>query len=88
MLPKSNTHLRLIVDTLPASDEFKEHLERYIRPLVIKGVPSMVNDLRRIIYRDEAKTKILGDLLQSMSDQMEKSMTLKEGDEEEQDPTV
>lgn len=58
-----------------------------MKPLVIKGVPSLVNDLQAL-YEDEAKAKILGDLLHSMNDSMEEAMCLHPDDEEEQDPTV
>jgi len=53
-----------------------------MKPLVIKGVPSLVNDLQAL-YEDEAKAKILGDLLHSMNDSMEEAMCLHPDDEEE-----
>jgi tetratricopeptide (TPR) repeat protein len=88
VLPKSNSHLRLIVDCLPASSTFRDHLIQYMRPLVIKGVPSLINDLRKSIYCDAEKTKIIGEVLLQMNKCMESEMCLDERDEEEQDPTV
>lgn len=46
VLPKSNTHVRLLIDSLPAGDVFKQKFIKYIKPLVIKGVPSVINDLK------------------------------------------
>jgi len=40
------------------------------------------------VYKDAAKSAILGDVLLSMCDNMEKEMALSPEDEEEQDPTV
>ena len=77
-----------MVDHLPAGDDFKASLLSYMRPLLVKGVPSLINELRSVIYSDPAKTEILGSLLTSMNAQMERDMSLDEEDEEEQDPTV
>lgn len=58
-----------------------------MRPQVIKGVSSVVNELRSL-YQDKEKAKILGEVLSSMSETMEQEMALSPEDEEEQDPTV
>jgi N-alpha-acetyltransferase 15/16, NatA auxiliary subunit len=87
VLPKSNTHVRLAVDLLPAGPSFKEKLEKFIRPLIIKGVPSLINDMKQL-YKDSGKATILGELLSSMNTSMQESMKLDSKDEEEQDPTV
>ena len=50
VLPKSNTHLRLMIDVLHAGPLFKEKLEKFVRPLIIKGVPSLINDLKKTVY--------------------------------------
>lgn len=53
MLPKSNTHMRLLIEVLSASTpEWKEMLVKYIKPMIVKGVPSVINDLKSSIYKD------------------------------------
>jgi hypothetical protein len=88
VLPKSNTHLRLLIDYLPAGPTFRDNLQKYMQPLIVKGVPSLINDLRKTIYTDKDKTQAVGDILQGMIAQMEKDMTLSAEDSSEQDPTV
>ena len=78
-LPKSNTHVRLLIDHIPAGEMFKQKFIKYARPMIIKGVPSMINDLKTM-YGDEAKVKIIGETIKSMSECMEKSMCLEEKD--------
>lgn len=87
--PKSNTPLRIILKCAPAdSPIFEEKLKQYLRPLLIKGVPSVINDLK-LFYRDDPKkAAILGSILDDMSECMEACMCLSKDDEEEQDPTV
>lgn len=84
---KSNTPSKVALDLLKAGPVFKERLAAYIRPQVIKGVSSLVNELRTL-YQDSGKAKILGEVLGSMCDSMENEMSLSPEDEEEQDPTV
>ena len=86
-LPKSNTHVRLCVDLLPAGPEFERKLEQYLRPLLIKGVPSMINELK-VLYKTPLKADILGKLLLRWNENMEKNMSLDGKTEDEQDPTV
>lgn len=62
-------------------------MEAYIRPLLIKGVPSIMMDLREF-YNDQAKVTIIGNYLSASVESMEREMTLREGDDDEQDPTV
>ncbi len=66
---------------------FREYLEQYIRPLLIKGVPSVMMDLREF-YNDKAKVAIIGNYLSEAVQSMEQEMTLRQGDDDEQDPTV
>jgi tetratricopeptide (TPR) repeat protein len=87
VLPKSNTHLRLAIELLSPGLGFFDKLEKYIRPLIIKGVPSLINDLKKL-YKDMDKTKILGEMLQKMCKSMETSRVLDSKDDVEQDPTV
>ena len=87
--PKVNKPLRLLVDKLPADHKrYREFLVQYIKPQIIKGVPSMINDLKIFYKSDEAKAKLIGEILESMMTQMDKNMHLEEADEEEHDPTV
>ena len=44
-LPRVTSHLRLGIRYLQG-DDFSEFLARYTRPLLIKGVPSMMQDLK------------------------------------------
>jgi N-alpha-acetyltransferase 15/16, NatA auxiliary subunit len=84
---KSNTADRVALDLLKAGPVFKDRLAKYIRPLVIKGVSSLINELRTL-YLNAEKTKILGEVLLAMSESMEKEMVLNPEDEKECDPTV
>lgn len=87
--PKSNTPLRIVLRHAPAdSPVFKETLIKYLRPQLIKGVPSVINDLKVFYKEDPAKAAILGTLLDEMSASMEECMCLSNDDEEELDPTV
>ena len=45
LLPRINSHIRIALRYLQG-DEFSEFLARYTRPLLIKGVPSMMKDLK------------------------------------------
>ena len=76
-----------MIKILGAGDVFKAKLITYMRPLLIKGVLSLINGMKWV-YKDAAKSTILGDLLNSMCQNMEKEMALSPEDEEEQDPTV
>jgi len=87
VLPKSSHHTKIIVTHLEAGEDFKQRFYEHVKPQLIKGVPSMINDFR-ILYKQEGKAKIIGDLLLELCDNMEKEMVLKLDDKEEQDPTV
>ena len=81
--------MRIILKCAPAdSPLFKEKLIQYLRPQLIKGVPSVINDLK-IFYKEEpAKAVVLGSILEEMNASMDDNMTLSKDDEEELDPTV
>ena len=49
---------------------FTEYLEQYLRPLLIKGVPSMMQDLREF-YDDSEKVEIIGRFLTDSCNSME-----------------
>lgn len=62
--PKNTKALRVMIDLLPGDHpSFKESLLKYIKPLIIKGVPSVVNDLKSFYRHQPQKAVILGDLL-------------------------
>ena len=56
--PKTNSHLRIGLRYL-YGDNFNSYLDRYMRPLIIKGVPSLIMDLREF-YDIPEKVEILG----------------------------
>ena len=85
--PKSNSPMRLLLNELEAGEDFKNYMTKYIRPLIVKGVPSVINDMKTL-YKDQAKAKIIGDILLQMSENMEKDMVISKEDEQELDPTV
>ena len=84
--PRISAHLRLGLRYL-TGDSFTEYLETYMRPMLIKGVPSMMMDMREF-YDQPDKVKRINDFLVTCIASMESDMTLKAGDEQEQDPTV
>jgi hypothetical protein len=86
-LPKSNAHVRLALDLISAGPVFEQKLLKYMRPLVIKGVPSLIRALRTL-YQDEAKRDTIGKYLLQMCESMEQERVLFKDDEQEQDPTV
>lgn len=87
--PKTTHPLRLILKWAPADSAiFKDSLVKYLKPLVIKGVPSLINDLKIFYKESPEKAAVLGSVIDAMSDSMEKQMVLCPEDEEELDPTV
>jgi len=62
VLPKSNTHTRLAIDLLKAGPAFEQKLIKFVRPLIIKGVPSTINDMRKL-YQDADKAAAIGKVL-------------------------
>ena len=85
-LPKSTTHLRLQLKLL-SGERFERKLWSYAKPLIVKGAPALLIDLKADIYKDTAKTQAVEKLILNNLASMEKSNTLV-GEEEEQDPTV
>lgn len=75
LLPKSNTHTRLALDLLKPGPQFEEKLKKYMRPMVIKGVPSIITELKSL-YKDQGKVEIIENYLKSMLENMEKGMVL------------
>jgi N-alpha-acetyltransferase 15/16, NatA auxiliary subunit len=85
--PRVNTPLLFLIKILGSGDLFRTKLIAYMRPMLIKGVVSLINGMKWI-YRDTTKSAILTEVLTSMCANMEKEMALFPEDEEEQDPTV
>ena len=79
--PKTNAHLRLGLRYL-TGDSFSEYLETYMRPLMIKGVPSLMMDMREF-YNQPDKVQRIDAFLTSCITSMENEMTLRGGDEDE-----
>lgn len=84
--PKVNAHQRIALKFLDG-DDFTKILDDYIRPLLIKGAPAVLQDLKEF-YNDSAKVQAIEKLLFSYLDSMNKQMTLAPSDKEELDPTV
>jgi len=68
-------------------EDFAVILRRYVRGLLAKGAPSVMQDLREF-YEDVAKVAIIESLLLGWLANMDKQMTFEDDDLEEQDPTV
>ena len=58
-----------------------------MRPMLIKGVPSLLMDMKEF-YNQPEKVQRIESYLQGALASMEEEMTLRQGDDEEQDPTV
>lgn len=63
-------------------DDFADLLKQFVRPLLIKGVPSVMNNLKEF-YTNDAKIAQIKDLLFSYLASMDKTMTLEESDTQE-----
>ena len=86
-LPKVNSHLRVCLRYVQG-DDFSEILAKYARPLLIKGVPSLMQDLKEF-YNQPDKADRIGKCISGYLTSMELEMTLSpDKEEEEQDPTV
>jgi hypothetical protein len=62
--------------------DFAEVLAKYVRPLLVKGAPAVMQDLREL-YSDSGKSEAIEALLLGYLESMEESMTLSADDEEE-----
>lgn len=79
--PRVNAHHRVGLRYL-WGDNFAEFLELYLRPLIIKGVPSVMESLKEFYVIPEKVTQI-ETYLNSAIASMEAEMTLTPGDDEE-----
>lgn len=86
-LPKATAHHRLQLNYLQG-ELFREKFIQYATPLIIKGVPPTIQDVKEL-YVDSDKVRIIGEVMNSMLNQMGTNNTLfGKPDEEEHDPTV
>ncbi len=86
-LPKATAHQRILLKLI-SGEKFKERLWKYARPLIVKGAPALIFDLKSDICRgDNGKAQIMENMLLANLESMEKQMTLV-GEDQEQDPTV
>lgn len=60
--PRANAHSRVLLKVL-TGDLFREKLYEYALPLLEKGVPPFITDLKADIYSDAEKTQILQEML-------------------------
>ena len=58
-----------------------------MKPLVVKGVPSLINDLSEY-YKDSGKSSAIGQVLEGFQSQYDSGKVLGKADATEQDPTV
>ena len=84
--PRVNGHLRVGLRHLEG-DDFAELLKMYMKPLLLKGAPSVMSDLKEF-YGHPAKRQMIGEQLLAYLASMEENMTLEPQDEDELDPTV
>lgn len=56
-LPRVNSHIRFGLRYLDGTD-FTEFLNKYIRPLLVKGVPSVIQEIKEF-YRQPAKVALI-----------------------------
>jgi peptide alpha-N-acetyltransferase len=86
-LPRATAHQRLLLKVL-SGDRFKQRFLAYSKPLIVKGAPALLIDLKADIYSSPEKTKIVEEVLLSHLASMEATSTLSGSPSEEQDPTV
>ena len=75
-------HMRISIRHLQGED-FSETLRRYTKPMMIKGVPSMLQDLREL-YTNSDKIERIYNVLNDCLTSMEKEMTLSPSEDEEE----
>jgi tetratricopeptide (TPR) repeat protein len=68
-------------------EEFSQNLNKFIKPLLIKGAPSVIQDLKEF-YCDAQKVAAIEKLLLSYLENMNATSVLEKDDKVEQDPTV
>jgi hypothetical protein len=66
-----------------SGDRFKQRMLAYSKPLIVKGAPALLTDLKADVYGSAEKTQGVEEILLKMLASMEASMTLTPKDEEE-----
>jgi len=85
--PRINASIRISLKLVHGA-LFAENLAKFMKPLLIKGAPSVMTDLKEL-YFDEAKIAAIGTQLHKWHDSMAEFCTLDGADDQiEQDPTV
>jgi len=85
-LPKATTHQRIQLSLL-SGERFKTKLIQFAKPLLSKGAPAFLQELKSDVYHNAGKTKIVEEFLLGNLKSLNENMKF-EGDAEEQDPTV
>lgn len=78
--PKIDAHIRIGLTFLTGKN-FEEYLEAFIKPLLIKGVPSVIQDLKEL-YSNKTKVESIESLLTGYLHSMEKCEKLSPSDRE------
>lgn len=85
-LPKATAHQRILLSLL-SGERFKQKLAGYAKPLITKGAPAFLQDLKSDIYSNPGKTQAVEGFLLGNLKSLETQRCF-EGEQEEQDPTV
>jgi len=73
--PKVDAHIRIGLTFLSGTN-FDEYLEAFVKPLLIKGVPSVIQDLKEL-YSSKDKVKSIETLLKGYLQSMDKNEKLR-----------
>lgn len=79
--PRVDAHIRLGMKWLEG-DDFAKLLIQFVKPLLIKGAPSVIQDLKEF-YSDSAKVEQIESLLMRMLVSMDESRVLHPEDKQE-----
>lgn len=74
---------RFLLKFLNKEEEFRHHFEAYCRHFLEKGIPSLVNDIEKMISTDEVKFKVVKETFEKYLGTIQDDLTI---DGEEQDP--
>jgi hypothetical protein len=70
-LPKASAHQRIQLALL-SGDRFKTKLAAFSKPLISKGAPAFLQDLKSDVYNNADKTKIVEEFLLTNLKSLEK----------------
>lgn len=74
-LPRATAHQRLLLRIL-SGERFRKRFTAYARPLLVKGAPALLVDLKKDVYSDAGKVQIVEDVLLQHIASLEKDSTL------------